>query len=185
IEWSNSTPRGSPNRVDPQAKKIPIETRMLAVAPTSVVSRTPVASPTPTIVSAEPVFPRFCSIQGTIPVLHRNVILQNQQKSTKKRTGSTSTQQTIVEATKEPVSAKKEQVSAQKGSVLAQKGQALAQKVVAKPKVTNQLRPDTPPKARGNKMHAQQLARALPSVTDENQHANPWYFNGPSNDISG
>ncbi|KAL7271219.1 hypothetical protein RUND412_006035 [Rhizina undulata] len=172
IEWSNSTPRGSPNRVDPPPKKIPIETRMPAVAPTPVVSRTP------TVVPTEPVFPRFGSILGTIPSpppvrrpynterelndianILKNLSMQNQQKNTKKRTGSTSTQQTIVEATEEPVSAKREQVSAQKGP-------ASAQKVPANPKATNQSHPDTPPKAPGNKMHGHQPPRALPSVTD-------------------
>ncbi|KAL7266989.1 hypothetical protein RUND412_010439 [Rhizina undulata] len=178
IEWYNSTPRGSPNRVDPPSKRIPIETWMPAVAPTPVVSRTPVASPTPTVVLAEPVFPRFGSILGTIPSpppvrwpynterelkdianTLKYLIMQNQQKNTKKRTGSTTNQQIIVEATKEPVSAKTEHVSAQKRP-------ASAQKVEAKPKATNQLRPDNPPKAPGNKMHGQQLPRALPSVTD-------------------
>ncbi|KAL7270760.1 hypothetical protein RUND412_006525 [Rhizina undulata] len=186
IEWSNSTPRGSPNHGDARAKKIPIETWMPTVDPTPAVSRTP------TVIPAEPVFPRFGTILGTIPSpppvrrpyntewelnyianTLRNLIMQSQQKSTKKRTDSTITQQTIVKATKEPGSAKNEQasakkglVSAQKGSVSAQKGPASAQKVTAKPKATNQLRPYTPPKAPGNKMHGQQLPRALPSVTD-------------------
>ncbi|KAL7272168.1 hypothetical protein RUND412_005041 [Rhizina undulata] len=50
IEWSNSTPRGSPDLVDPPLKTIPIETRLPTVPPSPVVSRTPVTSPTPTVV---------------------------------------------------------------------------------------------------------------------------------------
>ncbi|KAL7269282.1 hypothetical protein RUND412_008065 [Rhizina undulata] len=171
IEWSNSSPRGFPNIVDTAPKKIGIETTMPAVAPTPAVSRTP------TVVPADPVFPRSGSITAIIPspppVPHpytetelnniantlRYMKMQIQQKNKMNPTGSTSTQQIIVETTKEPFSAKIEQVSAQKRP-------ASAQKVAAKPKATNQLRPDNPPKAPGNKMHGQQLPRALPSVTD-------------------